>query len=208
MIITRAKPMDEVLKDLKGSKTIAIFGCGRCATSCQTGGQEQVDTMGEALEEKGFQVGDKQIIEAQCDERLAKKALRDIPKVDAIVSMACGSGASALADLTDARIIPANNTLFLGVIKRIGVYDERCSMCGDCMLADTQGVCVNTRCSKSLLNGPCGGSMNGKCEADELRDCAWHLVTERLRKSGNLDRLGRRLEARRVYEMSRPRRIG
>jgi hypothetical protein len=39
------------------------------------------------------------------------------------------------------------------------------------------------------MNGPCGGSQNGKCETSKERDCAWALIYERLKKQGRLDNL-------------------
>jgi ferredoxin len=208
MIITERKPFQEVLGNLEGFSRVAILGCGRCASTCQTGGERQVEEMKEDLESKGFKVVYTDVIEAQCDERLTKKTLQHMPDVDVFVSMACGSGASALGDLTEKPVIPSNNTLFLGVVKRLGVYDERCSMCGDCTLFETSGICVKTRCSKSLLNGPCGGSMDGICEAEEGRDCAWALIIDRLRRAEKIKDLKQRKTPRKIHEKSRPRRVG
>ncbi|HHQ45098.1 MAG TPA: 5,10-methylenetetrahydrofolate reductase [Candidatus Altiarchaeales archaeon] len=207
MIITEAKPLTEVLDAIEGCQNIAVLGCGRCATSCGTGGKKQVTEMKKKLREKGFKVVYTDVIEAQCDERLARKSIREMPKVDAIVSMACGSGAQAVADLSGVHVVPSNNTMFLGVVKRIGEYEERCTLCGDCMLADTMGVCLNTRCSKSLLTEPCGASNGKTCEADCERECAWGIVVKRLRGKDKLSDIGKINRARRVYELSRPRRI-
>ena len=44
-----------------------------------------------------------------------------------------------------------------------------------------------TMCPKSLVNGPCGGSKDGKCETSDERDCAWALIYDRLTKQGRLD---------------------
>ena len=196
MIITEKKPLQEVLSALKGYGRIAVLGCGRCATSCFTGGEEQVGQMREFLDSCGFKVVYCGVVEAQCDERLTAKALRDVPEADAYVSMSCGSGSSALAGLTDKLVIPSNNTMYLGVIKRAGKYAQMCLMCGDCMLAETAGVCVNARCSKRLLNGPCGGSKDGKCESDPAADCAWALIAERYRRSGRIADIGKRRKSR------------
>jgi hypothetical protein len=189
MIITEKKPIDTVLAALQGRKKVAVLGCGRCATTCQTGGEKEVAEMGRLLESKGFKVAHSGVVEAQCDLRLARLGLKKIGDSQAIVSMACGSGGNALAELTNLPVIPTNDTMFLGVVKRLGEYVERCSMCGDCILEETMGVCVKTRCAKGLLNGPCGGSNKGKCEVDGDRDCAWALVIERMRKAGRLKEL-------------------
>ena len=198
MIISEKKPLHEVLDHLKGSRKVAVLGCGRCATTCQTGGEKEVGEMKRLLGSKGFEVVYSGVIEAQCDMRLTRLALKDVKDADAFVSMSCGSGAAALSDLTDKPVIPSNNTMFLGVVKRLGDYIERCGMCGECILTDTMGVCVKTRCAKGLLNGPCGGANKGKCETDPLMDCAWALVVERLRKAGRLGELKKRRKSARV----------
>jgi len=207
MIITEQKPLEEVLSFLKGSKKILVLGCGRCATSCQTGGEKQVQQMREVLEDKGLKVA-AGMVEAQCDERLSKRELKAHSGYDCILSMSCGSGAAALTDLTDKSVYPTNNTLFLGVIKPGQVYEERCSLCGECLLGVTGGICPLTRCSKGLLHGPCGGSSEGACEVDPLRDCAWSLITERLRKLDKSDDLRRVHAARSNLVRSRPRSVG
>jgi len=189
MIITEKKPLEEVLAGLHGARKVAVVGCGRCATTCGTGGESQVAEMGRILESKGFDVVSSGVVEAQCDVRLLKKYLRQAGEADAYVSMACGSGSSALAELTDKAVVPSNNTMYLGVVRRLGDYAERCGMCGECILSETMGVCVKTRCSKGLLNGPCGGSSKGKCEVDPEKECAWGEVIERMRKAGRIGEL-------------------
>ena len=189
MIITEKKPHEEILQGLSGKRKVALLGCGRCATSCRTGGEREVAQMRKSLEAEGFAVVYSGVVEAQCDERLTRLTLKDMADAEVIVSMSCGSGASALADLTVKPVVPSNNTMFLGVVRRIGEYSQRCSMCGICELPQTAGVCVKTRCAKGLLNGPCGGAKNGKCEVDGVRDCAWALAVERLGKAGRIGEL-------------------
>ena len=87
-------------------------------------------------------------------------------------------------------VYPANNTLFLGQVERVGMFHEYCRMCGDCVLGSTGGVCPVTKCAKSLVNGPCGGQKNGKCEVNPDNDCAWILIYNRLEALGQLDKLG------------------
>lgn len=174
---------------LDGLRRVVVLGCGRCASSCGTGGEKEVKEFVELLVGKGFVVVHSAVVEAQCDVRLSRKALKGVPEYDAVVSMACGSGAAALGMLTDKPVIPANNTLFLGVVKRVGDYVEGCKLCGDCILVDTEGICVYARCGKGLLNGPCGGSSKGKCEKDGVSDCGWALIVERMKKRGRLKNL-------------------
>ena len=191
MIITQKKPIEAVIAALSGAKKVAILGCGRCATTCQTGGEKEVGEMKTLLQSKGYAVVYSCVVEAQCDARLTRLALKEVKDADVFLSMSCGSGASALSDLTDKPVAASNDTMFLGVVKRLGDYVERCGMCGECTAWETMGICVKTRCAKGLLNGPCGGSSKGKCEVDG-RDCAWAMVVERMRKVGRLGELKRR----------------
>jgi len=193
LIITEQKPFDEIKNELKDYKNIVIFGCGRCCTSCATGGDDQVADMKKKLEKIGKKVLYTSVIEAPCDERLVRLELNKIKdiidNISAILVMSCGGGVSAINELISIPTIPALNALFLGVAKRLGVFEERCSMCGDCVLEKTMGICPVTRCSKGLLNGPCGGSSEGKCEVDPEKDCAWALIFDRLKKAGKLDNI-------------------
>jgi ferredoxin len=191
MIITLKKPLDDVLGALIGVSRVAILGCGRCATTCGTGGEKEVNEMGEILKSRGFNVVHSEVVEAQCDMRLTRKAVNASAGAEVVIAMSCGSGASAISDMTDVPVVPSNDTMFLGAVKRLGDYSERCRMCGECTIAETMGVCVKTRCAKGLLHGHCGGSHDAKCEV-EGKDCAWAQVVDRMRKAGSMGQLGMR----------------
>jgi len=105
-------------------------------------------------------------------------------------------------------VFPAQNTLFIGTEEReAGTLEERCAACGDCLLALTAGICPIARCAKGLLNGPCGGSQNGKCEVDPEKDCAWALIIERLEKAGRLHVLEEIRPPRNFQAVARPGRV-
>ncbi|MEW5822260.1 MAG: methylenetetrahydrofolate reductase C-terminal domain-containing protein [Cyanobacteriota bacterium] len=191
MNITTKKPIEEILSFLEPDEfKIAIFGCGVCATSCQTGGEKEVEELSTALQKNGKEVVFATVVETLCDERLTKRYIKDIVSgtldVDAIYSMGCGAGNSVLSDLLEKPVYPTNNSLFTGSVKRLGIYEEKCSQCGNCITYKTAGICPVTRCPKGLINGPCGGSYSGKCEVDTTRDCAWVLIYNKLKKQGKL----------------------
>ena len=191
MNITTKKPLEEILSFIEAHEVrLAIFGCGTCATSCQTGGETQVEELKKALEKQGKEVIFTSVVEILCDSRLIKKHARDIIngslKVDAVLSMGCGGGNAALSDMLDIPVYPTNNSLFLGSVRRLGQFEEKCSQCGNCITYRTAGICPVTRCPKGLINGPCGGSYSGKCEVDPDRDCAWVLIYNKLKKQGKL----------------------
>ena len=191
MIITQKKPIEELLHMLEGVTKVAIVGCGNCAAACQTGGEKEVQEMKALLEEKGFEVVATVVPEECCHKMLVKKDTKVLRScgAEAVVGMACGDGVQTVADNIPLPIYPANNTMFLGQIERVGIFHEYCRMCGDCVLGATGGICPITKCAKSLVNGPCGGQKNGKCEVNPENDCAWIAIYNRLVATGQEHKL-------------------
>ncbi|MDD5748947.1 MAG: methylenetetrahydrofolate reductase C-terminal domain-containing protein [Actinomycetota bacterium] len=193
MIITRQKPFESILKELEGSSRVFLVGCGECATLCETGGTEQVKEMADALTKNGKEVTGSIVLEVGCHELDAKKDFRahkkEIESADALLIMSCGAGCQAARDATEKPVFPANDTLFLGNVMRYGQFEEKCRLCGECVLDLTGGICPVTRCHKGILNGPCGGTNNGKCEVDPENDCAWTLIYQQLEREGKLEKM-------------------
>jgi len=192
LIVTEQKPLEEILNMLKPFKRVFIIGCGKCATIVQTGGEEQVKQMAEKIKNSGKEVTGTIIVETPCDARILRRdtrALRDvIESSDAILCMTCGAGVQDIVEHLSKPSIPALNTKFLGIIERIGEFYERCRACGECILYETGGICPIVRCPKGMLNGPCGGMYDGKCEVGGYkRECAWVLIYKRLKDLGMLD---------------------
>ena len=191
MIITQKKPIDELLAMLTGIRKVALVGCGNCASACQTGGEKEMQELKAILEEQGIDVVATVLPEECCHKMLVKRDLKVLRGcgAEAVVGMACGDGVQTVADNVQLPVYPANNTLFLGQIERVGIFHEYCRMCGDCVLGSTGGICPITRCAKSLVNGPCGGQKNGKCEVNPENDCAWIQIYNRLVSLGQEDKL-------------------
>jgi len=186
MIVTQPKLIGEILENLNGAKDIFVVGCAACATKCLTGGDKEVAILVEELKKHGKEVTGSVVLDTPCDMRIAKRDLSKSEAVavaDAVVLLACGAGVQAVEKVIDKKLVPALNPVFVGTMERLGVSFEFCSLCGDCMLASTGGICPVTRCAKSLRNGPCGGAVKGKCEADPERDCAWVLIYEKTMKT-------------------------
>jgi hypothetical protein len=188
--ITKQKPFEEIEQQLEGFGRIYIAGCGTCATMTRTGGREQVVEMKEHLEGLGKLVTGWTVIPIACDE-MTEVAVREnggaIQNANCILVMACALGVQKLSTYIDKPIIPALDTLFIGVEETPGFFKEVCAQCGQCILGQTAGICPLTACHKGLLNGPCGGTKNGKCEVDKEKDCAWTLIYQRLKEQGRLD---------------------
>ncbi|WDP86074.1 MAG: methylenetetrahydrofolate reductase C-terminal domain-containing protein [Desulfobacter sp.] len=193
MITAEQKPIQEIIQYIAPYDKILLVGCNECVTVCAAGGRKEVGFLASALHlnslKNGKTIDIKEItLERQCDPEYVEELVANVGEVDAILSMACGCGVQTVAARYKVPVFPAVNTKFMGASLGQGVWDERCQGCGDCMLGITGGICPVARCSKSLLNGPCGGTSNGQCEVDLSIDCAWRLIWERLKELGIEDR--------------------
>ncbi len=114
-----------------------------------------------------------------------KKNTNEIAVSEGIIVFSCGVGVQVVAGLLEEKIVfPGCDTFYLNGFQGLTVLDCDCNQCGECYLNYTGGICPITSCAKSLLNGPCGGAKNKKCEVDPETDCGWILIYERLRKIG------------------------
>jgi ferredoxin len=192
--ITEQKPVEEIIKYLDKCQWVHIIGCGTCATLCHTGGKSEVIEMKERLEASGKKVTGWMVIPTACDE-LTRDALREnaeaVDKADCILAMTCAIGVQTIAlHLKQTKpVYPGLNTLFIGTEDKPGHFIEVCLQCGSCVLGRTAAICPLVRCAKSLLNGPCGGSAEGKCEISPDVPCAWQLIYDRLEAMGRLDEM-------------------
>ncbi len=194
MIITEKRSRKQIFNSLKGNKTVFLIGCAQCATVCKTGGEDQVDEMESDLRKEGLKITGKAILDPACHlvkvKQLFHKNKETFKQTDAVLVLACGDGAQVIKDGTKAeRVLPALETLFLGEVERAGHFTQKCILCGDCIIDRTGTICSLTVCSKGLLNGPCGGSKNEKCEVDKEKDCGWILIYKSLKESGDLDNM-------------------
>jgi len=193
MIVADKKPIEEIIEEVKDYTSILIAGCNECVTVCEAGGKKEVGVLASALRMYFMNQGkdvkiDEVTLERQCDHEYLEEIRNNIDQYDAVLSLACGVGVQFMAEkYFNKPILPGVNTCFLGVTEERGVWTERCQACGQCILASTGGVCPVSRCAKRLLNGPCGGSSNGKCEINPDLDCAWQLIVDRLKELDRLD---------------------
>jgi ferredoxin len=195
MLFTENKPIEEVLGSLGEEKNIFLVVCNGCAEVCETGGEKALSAMKAELEKAGKNITGTALVDFICNKILvATRLAREIDKVkqaDSIIVLSCGIGVQAVSKVIAKVVHPAANTVSLGGLQGLWPSDERCLACGDCALDYTGGICPITFCAKSLLNGPCGGTKNGKCEVDSEKDCGWQLIYERLKKVGRLENFGK-----------------
>lgn len=195
MIVAERKPFDDILKMLGDSKRVLVLGCRTCVAVCLAGGDREVEILASELRIRAKIDGRdleivQQSVERQCEPEMIEPIADQIAQADAVLSLGCGCGVQLLAETyPKARMLPGLNTTFIGATKAEGQWVERCAMCGNCILDITAGICPIARCSKSILNGPCGGSQDGKCEVDPSIECAWQLIYDRLAQQGRADEL-------------------
>jgi len=195
MITGEQKPIKEILKIIEPYKKLLILGCGTCVKTCFAGGEDEVAVLASAIrlvfKNTGKKIQIKEFtIERQCENEFIQESAGEVAWSDAVLSLACGAGVQAMAKrFAKVPVLPGVNTTFIGIQESQGIFTEECSGCGNCELAKFGGICPVTRCAKKILNGPCGGSQNGKCEIDPDTDCAWSLIIDRLTVLGQMDNL-------------------
>lgn len=186
MIISKKKNLKEIENFIKNFNSFFLIGCSECATLCGTGGKEAIMHLKEWLENQNKKVTGWIIAKTGCQILATKKELFEykdpINEAQCMMVLSCGAGAQTISEIfSEKPVIPINDTLFIGNMRRFREFEEKCRACGECFLAIT-GVCVVTLCPKSMLNGPCGGYKDGKCEVNPLRKCIWIVAYEILEK--------------------------
>lgn len=193
MIIAEQKPLNDVIRMLEGHKRVLVVGCRSCVAICLAGGEKEADILTESLRlhsdlnGKEWEVSEI-TLERACEKEWVREMASAIEGKDAVISLACGVGAQVIHEMhPGVFVVPGVNTISMGAPEEQGIYQEKCGGCGDCVLHLTGGVCPVARCSKSLMNGPCGGSQNGKCEIDPETPCGWDLIYRSLKEQNRLD---------------------
>ena len=196
MHATIQKPLDEILRNLQEGEKVCVVGCGNCAAKAKSGGEPEARAMKDRLEANGIHVTGWAVTPDRislCNLAVAKELLcvehkEETEAADSFLVLACGQGIHTVMDATGGAVVhPGCNTIFGGETVNDEFITEYCSLCGECLVEYTGGLCPLTLCAKGLLNGPCGGARDGKCEVSPDRDCGWQLIYERLRAIGRLD---------------------
>jgi ferredoxin len=195
MIVAQPKPIKEVLEMVKDFKKILVVGCKGCVTVCNVGGAKEVGVLAAAIRISRKRSGqeievDEHTLERQCDPEYVGELEEIIHNYDGVISIACGVGPQFLSErYPGVRVFPGVNTQFMGGAEAHGIWSERCAGCGTCVVHYFGGLCPIARCSKSLLNGPCGGSSHGKCEISKDVECIWDTIVRKMMEQGRLDEL-------------------
>jgi len=195
MIVAERKPINEILGMIGDAKRLLILGCRGCVTVCSAGGEREVEILaslikvGRKKEGKPIEIIEGSLVR-QCDKEYIDTMDQWDGQYDAVLSMACGVGVNFIANLRPVvNVYPAVNTSFFGGSMDQGVWTEQCAGCGDCVLHLTGGLCPVARCAKSLMNGPCGGSQDGRCEIHRDVPCIWQFVHDKLESLGRKEQM-------------------
>src|SRR4030042_2980343 len=195
MIVGEQKPLAEIKDKVAPYSKLLILGCGTFVKTCFAGCEDEVAILASALrlafKKDGGRIKIEELtIERQCEDEFIKEAALAIARNDAVLSLACGAGVQMVASrFAKAPVWPGVNTTFIGILEKQGLFTAKCLGCGNCILDVFEGICPISRCSKKLLNGPCGGSRDGKCEVNSDTDCAWQLIIDRSKAFGQMDKL-------------------
>jgi ferredoxin len=194
MIITTKKDRKKVLEAVKNYNSFFLIGCSECASLCGTGNEEALKELADLLKQEGKTVTGMVVPKTGCQTLGTKIELKKdreaCESADAIIVLSCGAGTqSAVEIFPDKPVYPANDSVFLGNMTRFQMFDERCSLCGECVIDMTGGLCPVTLCPKGILVGPCGGCKDGNCEVSPDIKCAWIRIYERMKKLDQLDQL-------------------
>jgi ferredoxin len=218
MIIAERKPLNEIKNFILGKQKVLLVGCRGCVTVCNSGGPKEVEVLASLLKlsakvENHELFLDQLTLERQCDPEYVEElqgVLENSNNYEAILSMACSIGPQFLARrYPHSKIYPVLNTSFLGGAMAHGIWAEHCQACGNCVIHLFGGMCPISRCAKSILNGPCGGSSGGACEVSPEVECVWHLIVEKKKLEGTISEL-LNLESPKDWRSSRdggPRRL-
>lgn len=195
MIVAQQKPFDEIWNMVKNFKKVLVYGCNTCVAICHAGGEKEAEILASMIRMKASQeaidmkVGHASVMR-HCEPEYFDPLMDEVRTYDLILSTACGVGVNFLAQrIGNISVYPGINTTFYGAVPKPGEFIELCAGCGNCILHLTGGICPIARCTKSLMNGPCGGTDKGKCEISQEVDCGWYLIVERMKQLGNLEAL-------------------
>ncbi len=195
MIVGQQKPFEEIWNMVKDFKKVLVFGCNTCVAVSHAGGEKEAEVLASMIRMKAAQEGiDMKVnhtsIMRHCEPEYFESVMDEVRQYDLVLSIACGVGVNFLAQrIGNIPVYPGVNTTFYGAVIKPGMFLELCAGCGNCIVHLTGGICPIARCTKSLMNGPCGGTDRGKCEISQDIDCGWYLIVERMKQLGKLDAL-------------------
>ena len=185
----KLKSADELASLLADKDNLFVIACNKCFKEFETVDEPDCDEFLKFAAEQGKTVTGSAKVDFVCNKVQTEKKLQDmIPEgTDHVVVISCGLGIQTVADLTGKSVVAASNTLNYTGHHGMALTKKSCDACAQCYLNITGGICPIVDCSKSLVNGQCGGAKNGKCEVSPDKDCAWEKINQKLEKLGRTE---------------------
>ena len=183
------KTAEELTALLEGKDNLFVVACNKCFKEFDTMCEPDLDAFLKLAESLGKTVVGSAKADFLCNETKAMKNLPDMIPANAehVLVISCGLGVQTVASIADAPVYTATNTINRGGQHGMALTKKACEACAQCYLGITGGICPVVDCSKSLLNGQCGGAKDGKCEVDPDMECGWERIMRRLAQVGRLD---------------------
>ena len=187
----RLKKEEELNEILKDADNLFVVACNKCFKEFAEVYEPDCDEFVKLAEAQGKTVTGTARLDFVCNKTQTAKVLKGlIPEgTEYVVVISCGLGVQTVADLTQLPVIAACDSINYTGHHGMALTKMACDACALCYLNITGGICPIVDCSKSLVNGQCGGAKNGKCEVSPDKDCAWQKIQERLAAQGRLDEL-------------------
>lgn len=184
----KLKGSDELVPLLAGTDNLFVVACNKCFKEFETVDEPDCGEFEKIAAEHGKTIVGSAKVDFLCNKTQTEKKLQDmIPEgTENVFVISCGLGIQTIADLAEVPVYAASNSLNYTGHHGMALTKRSCDACAQCYLNVTGGVCPIVDCSKSLVNGQCGGAKNGKCEVDSNKDCAWEKIHKRLEKQGRI----------------------
>ena len=185
------KGADELEQVLSGADNLFVIACNKCFKEFETMNEPDSDAFVNIAKYLGKNVTGVAKADFLCNKTKAQKGLAAmIPEgTENVVAISCGLGVQTVADVVSLPTFAACDSLNYTGHHGMALTKKACDACAQCYLNMTGGICPIVDCSKSLVNGQCGGAKNGKCEVSPDKDCAWEKIQQRLAAQGRLDEL-------------------
>ena len=185
------KAENELAQLLSGKDNLFVIACNKCFKEFETTNEPDCDAFVTFAQSQGKTITGTAKADFLCNKYKAEKGLNTmIPEgTDHVVVISCGLGIQTVADVTGKSVVAATNSLNYTGHHGMALTKKACDACAQCYLTMTGGICPIVDCSKSLVNGQCGGAKNGKCEVSPDKDCAWEKIQQRLAAQGRISEL-------------------
>ena len=185
------KSWEELSDLLEGKDNLFVVACNKCFKEFNTVQEPELEKFVELAEGLGKTVVGTAKADFLCNSTKAKKGLPEmIPEnAENVVVISCGLGVQTVAAIAEIPVFTATNSINYTGHHGMALTKKACDACAQCYLNITGGICPIVDCSKSLLNGQCGGAKDGKCEVSPDKDCAWEKIQQRLAAQGRIGEL-------------------